>query len=130
MATLDQLDRQLPDHLSQIAPLTLDFDRLQLIPSASKPKVLALTANATPEIESCLKQIDQALHAVNLHLKKNRFIPHITLARFPTGSRFEGQPANPENIRSFQFHQLHLIQSKLTPSGPIYSPHSEYLFRY
>ena len=123
---IDNIDQQLALNFRQSLPVKLEFNRLQLFPSASKPKVLAVTANTTPAIQTCLKSIDKALHLAGLHPKKASFTPHITIGRIPRGSTLAIDPETINIKEIFEFTELELIKSKLTNEGPIYTTLSQY----
>ncbi len=123
-SSLDELEQQLDSYLGGTSPLKFDFNKLELFPSPSKPTVMAITAQTSPQVRSCLKAIDQALHAANLHTKKVRFRPHITIARIPKMGAFVAHTETIRINRSLEFNQLELVKSQLTSEGPVY--HSVY----
>ncbi len=119
-SSVDELEQQLERHLAHKTSIRLDFTKLELFPSPSRPSVLAITAEVNPEITSCLKSVDRALHGTNLHIKRVTFRPHITIARIPKAQSFTAHPEIVCIDRSLEFNLLELIQSRLTPDGPVY----------
>ncbi len=123
-SSLDELGQQLDSYLAAASSLKLDFNRLELFPSPSKPSVLAITAQSSPQLQSCLKSIDRALHGANLHIKKAKFRPHISIARITKSQPFVAHTETIRINRSLDFNQLELLKSQLTSEGPVY--HSVY----
>lgn len=67
-----------------------------------------------------------------LKLKKENFIPHLTIGRAKFGLKEEEVQILKEkriNLPSFTIDKLILFESKLTPKGPIYTPIKRSLFR-
>ena len=114
---------------------------------ASKPGVLRLGtagsfgAKRTPrvlwvdlsgDVESLLglqKRLDEGLRQAGFALEDRSFRPHITLARRREGAHGGAPPGWPPRLEanaSFPLDTLTLMQSRLSPRGPTYTPLAEF----
>jgi 2'-5' RNA ligase len=106
------------------------LDRTGGFPNLARPRALWLGGDKGAEESAALAaKIEQAVCGVGFTPEKKRFAAHLTLAR----SREEGFLPRPlaETLRSTPFFAWRagsfcLVDSDLTPRGPIYTPLREY----
>ena len=102
---------------------------LGMYPQKNNPRVIWLGISGGEPLIKMHTMLDQNLTALNIKRDGRAFSPHLTIARvrrnvLPTAvksvghtlSQFMVDPLGPITI-----DQVHLVQSKLTPSGPIYT---------
>ncbi|WP_411351312.1 RNA 2',3'-cyclic phosphodiesterase [Leisingera aquaemixtae] len=116
----------------RVLPLTLTFSGLDTFGGKS-PRVLAAEVQKTPELSHLRDRIRSACRSAGIELPRERFRPHVTLARFPRHLE-EGQV---EKIACFlsgaagfrlecEAESFALYQSTLAPEGARYDILAEY----
>lgn len=98
------------------------------------PKIVHIGARPDPALTGLHRTIRSRLHGAGLMLPRERFLPHVTLARLPAS------PA-PEDIQrlatflaahgdlaipAFPVTAFTLFRSTLRPDGPVHDPLAEY----
>lgn len=111
--------------VSQISMKNISLKEIDYGPQSHNPHLVWLRGDYNPDLEGLKKQIVKQLIKAGFHLqvRKDRFIPHITLARIREYSPLP-LPKR-EQIKqklSFTFFPslLWLIESQLTPPGAKY----------
>jgi RNA 2',3'-cyclic 3'-phosphodiesterase len=100
-------------------------------PNWRKPSVLWLGLSPSDELRSLAKDIDLCLHdRIGTGIEKREFRAHITIARFKGRETFDTIPAKDwmekavrdleNNNYTIPVNEFYLINSTLTPKGPIY----------
>ncbi|WP_052261738.1 RNA 2',3'-cyclic phosphodiesterase [Leisingera sp. ANG-M1] len=130
----EQVLQTLHQELSEIrAPeLQLKFQGVEAF-GGRLPRVLAATVQKTPELSRLRDRVRSACQAAGIELQRERFRPHVTLARFPR----QFQPGQLEKIVLFLQESagfsleaegagFALFQSTLTPGGARYEVLAEY----
>ncbi|SHJ32958.1 2'-5' RNA ligase [Shimia gijangensis] len=134
--TLAFLDDQ-PDYILEDlnAGLSeLQFDPFDLILSGldmfggKRPRVLFLRALATPALSDLHRRVKQALREVGIEMPRERFRPHVTLARFRRDlidddtARIGGFLAARGDavLPPFEVTQISLFGSTLHPEGAVH----------
>lgn len=126
---------ELADALDTIraCPLDIAFTGLDVF-GGGKPRLLAAMVRLTPELDQLHRAVRSAARMAGLELRRQRFRPHVTLARFgPRPSpdladrlhRFLGVRAA-QPLTPFVAEGMHLMQSTLGGSGPTYDLLAEY----
>ena len=109
-------------HLT-LQPLTLTFDHIGFFPNSSRPQVVWVGINEQEEVMLLQKKIDASLSTL-FPLDKH-FHPHVTLARVKristpnTWLKKTYELKIPTTVT--QTSSFSLIQSNLTPQGPVYT---------
>ncbi|WP_291727727.1 RNA 2',3'-cyclic phosphodiesterase [Leisingera sp. F5] len=112
--------------------LTLSIQGLEVF-GGKQPRVLAAAVQKTPELSRLRNQVRSACQAAGIALARERFRPHVTLARFPRHL----QPGQLEKIAGFlqqaavvrlqaEADCFALYQSTLAPEGARYDVLAEY----
>lgn len=122
------LKQVLAETASSFAPFTVDVHGIGGFPRAQRPRVVwaGVSGDSTPLIEKMHHLLWQQLEPIKPKPKPEDrpFHPHLTLARVPG-------PQPPKiadwmerhagwNFGPWPVHEMALIQSVLTPNGPVY----------
>ena len=99
-----------------------------------KPRLLFAGADATPPLTTLRKKVRSQVCGAGIDLSRERFRPHVTLARFRSGLT----PSEVQRIAHvlegwadleagiLPVDRFVLFQSQLGPGGPVYTPLAEY----
>jgi len=112
------------------APFRISLDHSGVFPELSRAKVLWISGKTgADELCQLAEQTEQIAVSCGLEPEKRNFSPHLTIAR----TRIEG--STPEKliqamkntpVFSWQCVDFVLMQSQLTPKGPVYTPIKKY----
>jgi 2'-5' RNA ligase len=95
---------------------------------ADRPATLNIIAEANPGLSELQKRVRSRLHGVGLDIERRRFVPHVTLARFPKSmtpdengriGRFLAARAD-LRLPPYRASAFCLYESILTTEGPHY----------
>ena len=113
--------------------INLDFSELRIqgggcFPNNRNPRIIWLGLNPTHGIKKVVEIIEAVSESYGYKKENRSFNPHLTIGRvkkhasavekeliaksIPTLRQYESEP--------FQFSRIRLVQSTLTPAGPIY----------
>ncbi len=121
--------KQLLDKIaSQFSPAEITIDRLGAFPNLNRPRVLwaGLVENdAIDNLRKLTRQVELAVRKLRFEKEKKGFKPHLTLGRVRDAHGLDNLL---EYMNAYQFTPMSmvvdrvcLIQSTLTPQGPIYT---------
>lgn len=134
---------ELPDHAVEAAheaagqinraAFTLELAGLGTI-GGRTPALVHIGVTPNPDLADLHRRIRSRLHGAGLMLPRERFMPHVTLARFgkrlsPTDTaRLGGLLANHALLRlsPFPVHHFSLFRSTLGPDGAVYEELARY----
>lgn len=113
------------DFISSLKKFSISVGELGAFPSIERPRVLWIGVNNGKET---LSEIAGRLHenlSRNGFMMDNRFSTHITIGRIKQKIAFNpadltGKSKPEENIATMQVNSVDLIESVLTPKGPVY----------
>ncbi len=117
-------------------PFNLHYEGVGYFGSAIKPRVLWLSTKKSSELKELFNQILTATTFLPIE-NPGRLTPHITLARFSNSIIKEDAQKITNYINSLekpdlgitQTDAIELIESKLTPNGPIYKTLNKFNLR-
>jgi 2'-5' RNA ligase len=114
-------------------PVTLEFRGLGFFPHEKRPRVFWVGIEASGNLKGLAQDIEHGMHKLGFPLEDRPFAPHLTLARFnPRGLPPRLMPATKENASrnfgTFSTREVHLIESKLKPTGAEYTPVQSFPF--
>jgi 2'-5' RNA ligase len=124
---------QIRQALTQVAaaqrPFELSVEGLGMYPHAKQPRTIWLGFQGVKPAISLHARLKKALAGIKLEKENRPFNPHLTLARVRSRTDRDtahqiGQTLSEFKVGSlgaFEVQQIHLIESKLTPQGPIYT---------
>lgn len=108
----------------KVDSLTLSFDSVDYFGSNRYPRTLYAKISPNPELTKLNKQIKNALSEIDIKTERQKFKPHITLARLKqTSYQSVGQFIQQEALfktDGFKVDEFHLFSSKLHPEGSQY----------
>jgi len=109
-----------------IEPVNLEFRGLGFFPHEKRPRVFWAGMEASVNLKPLAADIDQAVHRLGFPLEERPFTPHLTLARFqPPGIPPKLlQAIKEKSAQTFGClltREIHLIESKLKPTGAEYT---------
>lgn len=107
---------------SQIRPIRLSFLKIGCLPSLTKPRVIFVSLKGELNtLNNLAIKIRKKLKKEKIYFDQKPFFPHLTLGRLKKGQNLTSVI---ERIKipqvEFRVKQVSLVQSILTPSGPIY----------
>ena len=128
--SVDQVIEGMGRACSGSQPFSVGLSGTGAFPSVRGPKVLWVGLSGDMDRMKILQtSIDEEMHSVlGLELETRRFNPHLTIGRVRNGVLPFGQRDIGKALESFKLKESHewtvdrvqLIQSTLTPDGPIY----------
>ncbi|WP_419903452.1 RNA 2',3'-cyclic phosphodiesterase [Kiloniella sp.] len=124
--------RDLDDAFSrlQINPLEIRLNGIGFFGKESRPRMLWVGVDKTPEICDLRRKIEYAAQSIGLRLDREKFTPHITLCRIKSDPGFAfGNYLRTNSLFShpaFVAESFGLYSSQLTPSGACYFLEADY----
>ena len=117
----------------RMSPFPISLDNAGAFPNMTRTKVLWISGRTgADELRQLAGQSEQIAVSCGLEPERKKFSPHLTIAR----TRFEGnapeeliQAMKAVPVLGWQCKEFVLMQSKLTPGGPIYTPAKKYQLR-
>jgi 2'-5' RNA ligase len=114
-------------------PIEMRFRGLGFFPDERKPRVLWCGVEASSNMAEVAASIERALEPLGFPGENREFVPHLTLARFPSpqGIAEIVRAANvlkTQNFGSAREKEFHLIESILKPSGAEYNRLASFAF--
>ncbi len=105
-------------------PLALNFNGVDYFGSKRQPRILFAKIEPNQELKKLNKQINNALLEIDIKTDRQKFKPHVTLARLKqTSFHSVGQFIQLESLFKtdcFKLDEFHLFSSKLHPQGSQY----------
>jgi len=128
---IDPICHKLDSILSGQPKFEVAVEGLGGFPHLRNPRVLWVGLNnCRPAIEMA-SRIDENLAELGFEAEKKKFSPHLTLGRIKNRGDFSRLAAHMENLKyhagNVILDRVALVQSTLTPQGPIYKNVKEYL---
>ena len=110
-------------------PFHLELGGLGCFPNWNRPQVIWVGLGGEVErLANLQKEVDLAMHTLGFAQESRAFVPHLTLARIKGGSqediKFFGERVSATEFAKgvpIDVDELSLMESKLTPSGPLYN---------
>jgi len=129
--SLNEISSLLEGIGARFRPFTIILDRTGLFPNIKNPKILWIGINGDTAVLGRLKyEIEEGLHKYGFKREPKPFVPHITVGRIKKARPLPRQVAAFLNTylenASTTVSRFHLVQSRLTPKGPIYTVLNSY----
>lgn len=130
VAEIERLMRQVS---AGQAPFIISLGKLGVFPNPQKPAVLWVGVDrGRAELVSLASAVDQILSPLGFAPEKKPYFPHLTLARFKTLPAEGVQSLLSCQVPSYgeliNISEMILLESRLTPKGPIYTPLAKFPF--
>jgi 2'-5' RNA ligase len=120
---LPDLGRALDEITANRRPFNLHLEGFGCFPNCKRPRILWAGTGGDIEIAASLKKdIDESLIPFDWEPETRPFRPHLTIGRIKD-SRKVVEQRWPHEVEPVPIHvvEVHLIESELTPAGPIYT---------
>ncbi|MCX8095177.1 MAG: RNA 2',3'-cyclic phosphodiesterase [Caldisericia bacterium] len=116
---------------TKFSKFKVEIKKISFFPNEKSPRVIFLDiTQGTDEMKKIYEILFPDLNKI-LHLKKENFVPHLTIGRVKD-ILFEEDIKKLLNekieINPFYLNKITLFESKLTPEGPIYKSIKDFLF--
>lgn len=108
------------------SPFTLKPTVLGCFPNPSRPRIIWAGLGGEVKVAQSLKKtLDAGLEPLGWQPEKRPFAPHLTLGRVKDEGRGRVSLNWGESISAqpFPVNAIHLIESQLRPTGPVYTIH-------
>jgi len=107
----------------------LSISGLGMYPHPKQPRTIWLGVQGAKPMIALQSQLEDALESIQIERENRPFNPHLTLARIRDRTSREVAHQIGETLASFKVDslgafpvsQIHLVESQLTPQGPIYT---------
>lgn len=114
-------------------PVDMRFHGLGFFPHERQPRVLWCGVEASPNLALLAADIERVLSPLGFSGESRGFVPHLTLARFPSPEMAGEITGAAKEFESYDFGsaretQFHLIESLLKPSGAEYNRLASFAF--
>ncbi|HEX8875779.1 MAG TPA: RNA 2',3'-cyclic phosphodiesterase [Phycisphaerales bacterium] len=116
---VDELVESVDRAASGRGPCRLTLNRLCVLPETGEPRLLAALGDADGNLLEIQKRLAARLARFRPKADRDRFLPHLTLARFAPASP-RGPDVSIEPI-TWNIRELRLMDSRLRPSGAIHA---------
>ena len=117
-----EIEKILKEVSGQISPVNLWLEKIDCFPSPTKAKIIYLSLKGElGKLNALALKIRKLLKRQKINFDQKSFVPHLTLGRLKKLQNISGLLSKIKILRQeFFVHQLKLIQSTLTPQGPVY----------
>jgi RNA 2',3'-cyclic 3'-phosphodiesterase len=111
--------------IGSASPVEMQFRGLGFFPNERRPRVLWCGIDASPNLIELAASVEGVLEPLGFEREPRAFVPHLTLARFPSPGGHQKLLHAAEDLREYDFgstreSQMYLYQSVLHPSGAQY----------
>lgn len=127
--TAAQVKRTLSVALKDQHSFEIEISGLGMYPNKNKPRVIWLGITGAGPLADIYKVTNHELAKLEIQPEQRPFSPHLTIARIRRNTDHKAAQQIGEILSKYQVDplgtititQVHLYQSDLTPSGPIYT---------
>jgi len=121
---IEEIKKQL-EFAKNLNEFKISLKGLGVFPNENYIRVIWIGVNEPEKIVEIQKQIDENLSSLGFKKEKD-FHPHFTIARIKSVTDKFGlknfiKENSSKEFGSFMTKEVHLMESKLTPNGPVYS---------
>ena len=127
--TVGKVQSILPQAVAGQPRFTLSVEGLGMYPNVGQPRVIWLGVKGAEPMVALHGKLETVLARISIERENRPFNPHLTLARIR--QRTDRATAHQigetlsafkvGTLGAFQVGEIHLIESQLTPQGPIYT---------
>jgi 2'-5' RNA ligase len=115
--------------LESKSKLTGEFDRFDFFYKGKNPRILWLGIKLNDEVYTIVDELNMKLEKLKIPKEEKRFKSHLTILRMrgTEGNEFVSMFKNFElDKKKFSLSEIHLMESKLLPSGSVYKKIKNY----
>jgi len=119
---IGEIEKILKEASAKISPINLWLAKIDCFPSPTKAKIIHLSPKGElSKLNTLVLKIQKSLKKQKINFDRRPFVPHLTLGRFKKPQNLARLlPKIKPLHQEFFANQLNLVQSILTPQGPIY----------
>ncbi len=119
---------------AKIGPFTLKIEGTGAFPNFASPRVIWMGAKDASSLIYLAAELENALEKKGFSREKRKWVPHLTVGRVKTlkeKDKLKEVVLREEGSRvgEMEVKYVTLMQSQLTPKGPIYTPIKRFLLR-
>lgn len=124
---IDELIKVMEATLSDFEPFRLKFNGVGVFPNMKRPKVVWIGLGAAHrEMAAMAEAIEEAVEPLGFEKESRPFKSHLTIGRVRSTRGTPDLIKQMERLKDFdggsmKLEEIHLMQSELTGSGPIYT---------
>lgn len=113
-----------------VSPFKMTLDKIGVFPNLRRLRVIWVGSREEPgEVHKLNRNLEGELKKIGFDPEGRKYIPHITLGRVKERDQSKVKPLA-DQVESYRIEEtipaeadgLTLMESKLTPEGPIYTP--------
>ena len=124
---IPQLKKAMNEVANQTQAFTLNMDKLGVFGSKYAPSVIWLGFSAFEAYKILFEKMEERILELGFEPNHGNLVPHITLGRIKEtqSKKYFWQVIEknkPDFVQSFPITEITLYQSRLQPTGPIYTP--------
>ncbi|MFQ5964364.1 MAG: RNA 2',3'-cyclic phosphodiesterase [Candidatus Scalinduaceae bacterium] len=124
---LPNLNKIINNAISCLSPFIMNIENVGAFPTFKKPRVIYVCArDRGNNLSKIFERLDKGFEELDIKRKPRKYVGHITIGRIKSQKNIS-KLVNALNSDAGYFfgqekvNQISLMQSKLTPSGPIYT---------
>jgi len=124
---LRQIKQKIEDSICGVKPFELSFDKVGYF--AREQLIIWLGVSTPVQLKFLIKRLDKEMDEIGFSKEKREFMPHITVGRgkhldeqIMEKIKYEISAIKFTPLKPFSVSAITLMQSVLTPRGPIYTP--------
>ena len=127
--TIEQVQQVLAQVATAQKSFELSVEGLGMYPNPKQPRTIWLGVQGVKPLIALHAELEKALGRIGIEKESRPFDPHLTLARVRDRTSREMAHHIGETLAAFKVdslgvfrvNEIHLIESQLTPQGPIYT---------
>lgn len=122
VSQIPAISHALAEAVNSHAPFTLQLNQVGCFPNQKRPRVIWVGMQGDEALQSLKRGIDRALAPLGWPVETKKFQAHLTVGRVKDGRQLTNIPweVNIDQL-TFEVSAVVLIESQLTPQGPIYT---------
>ncbi len=119
---IDELHDKVTQNINILPEFSLNFDHVAPFPKQGKPCAITFYMHPLEPILQLGLIMRQVIDDCGLGVDRRAFSPHMTIAKIKKISPIVWKPMQIQQHSSMLVDHITLMQSELTPEGPIYTP--------
>jgi RNA 2',3'-cyclic 3'-phosphodiesterase len=124
---VENLIRSIADSLADYSRFEIYLKNIMTFPTMNNPRIICIDViSGSEKLGRVVGTIEDSLEKVGFAKEKRKFRPHLTLGRLKSSLNCDELKNKIQKHREFvggkmPVNEVHLMQSKLTSKGPIYT---------
>jgi len=118
----------------KVSPFTIEIEGTGAFPNITSPRVIWIGVKNVPSLDWLVTELESALEKEGFPREKRKWVPHLTVGRVKflkerNKLRELILREKGSKIGKMEVKYVTLMQSYLTPKGPIYTPIKKFLLK-